>query len=184
MSLGDEFPALLEQARAGEPEAMTRIYRDLAPLVLGYVHGRGSTEPEDVTSETFVSVVKGLAGFIGDETKFRSWVLTIAHRRSADSLRRLGRRREGPLDLDDRGEPVLDLSNGDDQAMARLQVAGVLEAIEGLTDDQRAVLWLRVLSDLPVREVADIVGKPESAVKALHRRAVAAVRRTIGDEIS
>jgi RNA polymerase sigma-70 factor (ECF subfamily) len=50
-----------------------------------------------------------------------------------------------------------------------------------LTDDQRAVLLLRVLADLPVREVAAIVGKPESAVKALQRRAVASVRRRMKD---
>jgi RNA polymerase sigma-70 factor (ECF subfamily) len=108
-------------------------------------------------------------------------VLTIAYRRATDALRRVGRRREDPLDLDDHGGRVFDLASGDDQAMARLQAQGALEAIDQLTDDQRAVLLLRVLADLPVREVAAIVGKPESAVKALQRRAVASVRRRMKD---
>jgi RNA polymerase sigma-70 factor (ECF subfamily) len=181
VSLDEEFPALLQQAKSSDPEAMTRIYRDLSPLVLGYARSLGTLDPEDVASETFVSVVRGLTSFTGDEASFRSWVLTIAYRRSTDALRRAGRRREDPLDLDDHGGRVFDLASGDDQAMARLQAQGALEAIDQLTDDQRAVLLLRVLADLPVREVAAIVGKPESAVKALQRRAVASVRRKMKD---
>jgi RNA polymerase sigma-70 factor (ECF subfamily) len=181
VSLDEEFPALLQQAKSSDPEAMTRIYRDLSPLVLGYARSLGTLDPEDVASETFVSVVRGLTSFTGDEASFRSWVLTIAYRRATDALRRVGRRREDPLDLDDHGGRVFDLASGDDQAMARLQAQGALEAIDQLTDDQRAVLLLRVLADLPVREVAAIVGKPESAVKALQRRAVASVRRRMKD---
>jgi RNA polymerase sigma-70 factor (ECF subfamily) len=181
VSLDEEFPALLQQAKSSDPEAMTRIYRDLSPLVLGYARSLGTLDPEDVASETFVSVVRGLTSFTGDEANFRSWVLTIAYRRATDALRRVGRRREDPLDLDDHGGRVFDLASGDDQAMARLQAQGALEAIDQLTDDQRAVLLLRVLADLPVREVAAIVGKPESAVKALQRRAVASVRRRMKD---
>jgi RNA polymerase sigma-70 factor (ECF subfamily) len=181
VTVGDEFPDLLARAREGDDAALTIIYRDLAPLVLGYARGLGARDPEDIASEAFVSVVKGLAGFEGDERQFRSWVLTITHRRATDDLRRRGRVPADQVSLDDYGDRVFDLTRSDEQALARLQVQGVLEAIDGLTEDQRSVLLLRVLADLPIREVAAIVGKDETAVKALQRRAVAAVRRRLAD---
>jgi RNA polymerase sigma-70 factor (ECF subfamily) len=181
VTLGDEFPHLIDRAQQGDHAALTVLYRDLAPLVLGYARGLGARDPEDVASETFVSVVKGLSRFAGDERQFRSWVLTITHRRATDELRRQGRLPGDRVPLDEYGDRVFDLTRSDEQALARLRVQGVLDAIDELTDDQRAVLLLRVLADLPVREVAAIVGKEETAVKALQRRAVAAVRRRLED---
>jgi RNA polymerase sigma-70 factor (ECF subfamily) len=181
VSRDDDFPDLLERARHGESEALTAIYRDLSPLVLGYARGLGTPEPEDVASEAFVSVVKGLPRFTGDERQFRSWVLTITHRRATDELRRQGRRPQEVGTLDEYGTLVFDRTRSDEQALSSLRIQGVLDAIDQLTEDQRAVLLLRTLADLPVREVAEIVGKEESAVKALQRRAVAAVRRRLGE---
>src|ERR671915_95488 len=86
--LGSEFPRVLNEARAGDDKAWEEIYRSLAPLVLGYLRARGAREPEDLTSEVFVAVVKSLERFKGDEHAFRTWVLTIAHRRLVDDLRR------------------------------------------------------------------------------------------------
>jgi len=177
--IGDDFPRVLAAAQTGDKDALTTIYRDTAPLVLGFARSRGTFEPDDITSEVFVSVVKGIAGFDGDEQHFRSWLLTIAHHRVVDALRRQGRRPEDPVPTDELGERVLVLTDGESEAMQRLRAAGVLEAIDRLTEDQRAVLLLRVLADLPVRDIAAVVGKPESAVKALLRRAIASLHRLV-----
>lgn len=177
--IGDDFPRVLAAAKAGDHDALTTIYRDTAPLVLGFARSRGAYEPEDITSEVFVSVVRGIDGFDGDEQHFRSWLLTIAHRRVVDALRRQGRRPEDPVPTDELGERVLLLTDGESEAMHRLRATGVLDAIDRLTEDQRAVLLLRVLADLPVRDIAAVVGKPESAVKALLRRATASLHRLL-----
>lgn len=182
MTIGDDFASVLSRARAGDHDALAIIYRDTAPLVLGYARSRGAVDPEDVTSEVFVSVVRGIGRFTGDEARFRSWVVTIAHHRVVDGLRRQGRRPEDPVPTDELGQRVLLLTDGESEAMQRLRSQGVLEAIDQLTDDQRSVLLLRVLADLPVREIAAVVGKPESAVKALLRRATASLGRLLASE--
>ncbi len=181
--IGDDFPEVIADARAGDHGAIERIYRDVAPLVIGYLRSNGAREPEDAASDVFVSMLGRLATFTGDERQFRSWLLTITYRRMVDQLRRSGRRPEDPVPVDEMGERAFDLTDGESEAMSRLRVQGLLDAIDGLTDDQRAALMLRVLADLPVRDVADIMGKPESAVKALLRRASATLaRRLEGDE--
>ena len=48
-----------------------------------------------------------------------------------------------------------------------------------LSEDQRAVLLLRVVGDLSIEEVAKAVGKRPGAVKALQRRGLAAIRREL-----
>jgi RNA polymerase sigma-70 factor (ECF subfamily) len=180
--IGPSFPEVLAAAQTGDPEAIEAIYRDVAPLVLGYLRSNGARDPEDTSSEVFLSMVTRLPAFTGDERQFRSWLLTIAYRRMVDDIRRRGRRPEDPVPTDELGERMLVLTDGESEAMARLRSRGVLEALESLTDDQRAALMLRVLADLPVRDVAEIMGKPETAVKALLRRAFAALERLLPRE--
>lgn len=181
VTLGDAFASTLEAARVGDEGALERLYRDTAPLVLGYARANGSRDPEDVAQEVFVALVTGLRGFRGDERSFRSWLLTITHRRLVDDLRRRGRRPMAAADDSALAErPAPGSVAGD--ALARLDAAGVLEAIDSLTDDQRAVLLLRTLADLPIADIAVVVGKPESAVKALLRRAFAALNRRLATE--
>jgi DNA-directed RNA polymerase specialized sigma24 family protein len=50
----------------------------------------GAREIDDLTSETFLGVVRAIPRFRGDEGQFRSWVFVIAHRRLQDERRRLG----------------------------------------------------------------------------------------------
>jgi RNA polymerase sigma factor (sigma-70 family) len=178
----DDFADVLSAAKAGDDAAVTQLYRDAVPRVLGYVRAQGAPDAEDVVSEVFVSMVRNLGTFDGDEDDFRGWLFTIAHRRVVDDRRRRGRRLEAPASLE-----VLDDAggiggDGETEALGRLRARGVLEVVDDLTPDQRTVLLLRVLADLPIAEIATIVGKGEPAVKALLRRGLASLGRRIEDD--
>ena len=177
--IGHAFPAVLEAARTGQRSAFEAIYRDLAPGVLGYLRGQRAAEPEDLASEVFVGVVRGLPGFRGDERAFRSWVFSIVHRRLIDERRRLARGREHPVDPSVLAGPLAgtSLADAEEEAMARLGQASAVRALDALTGDQRSVLLLRVLGDLSVEEVAGLLGKRPGAVKTLQRRALASLAR-------
>jgi len=175
--LGDDFGRTLDAARAGADWAWVRIYRDLAPAVLGYLRGRGAGDPEDLTGETFLQVVRDLPRFAGDERAFRSWVFVIAHHRLLDERRRRARR---PVELTpDPPNPAGWSGDAEAEALDAVAAERVRRIIEQLGPDQRDVLLLRVLGDLTVVEVARIVGKSPGAVKALQRRALDAVRRAV-----
>ena len=179
MTLGPAFPDTLEAARAGAPWAWTTLYRDVAPSVTGYLRAHGAREAEDLTSEVFVAIVRGIAEFKGDEAGFRSWVFVIAHRRLLDERRRYVRH---PVDLV-HGE-VLDtpVEGADVEALGRISVEQIQALFSQLTDDQRDVLLLRIVAGLTVEEVAEIVGKRAGAVKALQRRGLATLARMISKE--
>jgi RNA polymerase sigma factor (sigma-70 family) len=175
--MGEAFDAVLAAARLGETWAFERIYTELAPSVIGYLRAQGAVEPEDVAQEVFVGLVRNLGRFVGDEPAFRSWVFTIAHRRLTDERRRRGRTKEDPVDeiadIAATAAPTGAVTGLDaaDEALGRIGSERVHRLLDRLTADQREVVVLRVLADLSVSQVADIVGKNEGAVKTLQRRA-------------
>lgn len=174
--IGEQFPDILLAAQSKAGWAFERLYRTLAPAVAGYLRLQGSPEPEDLTNQVFLSAFRSIGSFEGDEERFRSWLFTITHRRLTDERRRLARRppTTGAHDLtaaESRGGDV------EDEALGRMSVERVRRLCEGLPPDQRDVMLLRIVSGLPVEQVADALGKSPTAVKALQRRAVASLRR-------
>ena len=107
---------------------------------------------------------------------FRSWVFTIAHHRLIDARRHSARR---PVDLS--AEPPEPIGHADDAADEALAGSGSRRSRGSweLSEDQRAVLLLRVIGDLSIEDVAKAVGKRPGAVKALQRRGLAAVKREL-----
>jgi len=173
----EEFRTVLVAARAGGGWAFERLYRDLAPTVAAYLQVQGAVEPEDLTSEVFIGVVRGLERFSGSEAEFRSWVFTIAHRRLIDERRRAGRRPR-PDELVD--ETVV-AAGGDveDDALVRLSTSRVRELCARLSVDQRDVLLLRLVAGLTLEQVATTAGKSVGATKAFQRRGLAALQREL-----
>ena len=174
MRTGLPFDDVLTAAQAGAGWAFEVLYRDLSPVVTGYLRLHGAAEPDDLASETFLGVFTGLSSFRGDEEALRSWVFTIAHRRLIDDWRRRSRR---PQLTDDETDLAL-LPGGDaeDDALIRVGTEDVHRMCAGLPDDQRSVLLLRVLADLTVEQVAGVMGRSVGSVKALQRRGLRTLR--------
>jgi len=182
---GGQFDAVLTAARDGAPWALERMFSALAPVVTGYLRIQGSAEPEDLTSEVFVAVLRNLTDFHGDEAGFRSWVFTIAHRRLLDERRRRARR-PPPDHLPDTADVfAAELTAPDDVEGAidrSLGVERVRTLCGRLVPGQRDVLLLRLLGDLNVEQVAETLGKTTGAVKALQRRGLLAIGRLLDRE--
>jgi RNA polymerase sigma factor (sigma-70 family) len=173
----DAFSTVLLAAQAGASWACTNLWADHAPAVFAFLRARGSHEPEDLTSEVFLTVFEQLQRFRGGEAEFRTFVFTIAYRRLVDELRRRSRRgthEEFDEQLDGRRVP-----SAEQQAIESIADASTRALLDQLPPDQRNVMVLRVVADLTVEQVAEIVGKRPGAVKALQRRALIALRKKL-----
>jgi RNA polymerase sigma-70 factor, ECF subfamily len=176
----ERFDSLLEAARDGNEAAWQELYDGLAPVVLGYLRANGAPDPEDVLGEVFLQVARDIARFDGEERGFRSWVFTIAHHRLIDARRHSARR---PVELSpEPPEPADSADDAADEALARIGLEEVQRVLATLSEDQRAVLLLRVVGDLSIEDVAKAVGKRPGAVKALQRRGLAAVKRAMAQK--
>ena len=148
------------------------MYLRWAPAVRGYLRGQGVPDPDDVLSEVFLQVARSLPRFTGTDEEVRPWVFAIARNRVIDAHRRRAARpavsatpvpeqvapeREGPIDPE------------------------LVAALGRLTPEQREVVVLRFVADLPVEEVASLTGRTEGAVKSMQHRALTQLARTLRD---
>ena len=170
------FASVLASAQLGGQRAWTMLYNELAGPVLGYLRVQGAAEPEDLLGEVFLHVARKIGTFEGDAAGFRSWVFMVAHNRVIDERRRRGRR---PVQLvtPEQLEPVEAKVDVETAVMNSVATDRVNALLSKLTPDQRAVLHLRMVGGFTIDEIATIVAKPPGAVKALQRRALAALKR-------
>jgi RNA polymerase sigma factor (sigma-70 family) len=174
------FDEVLAAARRDERWALEEIYRALGQVVINYLRAQGSAEPEDLASEVFVGLLRNLHTFDGDEAGFRSWVFTIAHRRLQDERRRL--HRQPPL-IPIAEAPDSPAPDDVEGAVTHSLDAELVRAIcARLAPDQRDVVLLRLLGQLPIDDVATALGKSPGAVKALQRRGLLAIGRLLERE--
>jgi RNA polymerase sigma factor (sigma-70 family) len=170
---------MIDAARGGDEHAWAEIYGELAPAVLGYLRGSAAPDPEDTLAETFLQVARDLRRFEGDWQRFRAWVFTIAHHRLIDARRSVARR---PVDLvEEVPEPLAEAApDAAELAIDRVSAADMRRVLAALSDEQRAVVLMRVVGDLSIAQVAEALGKQPGAVKQLQRRGLAAVKRELG----
>ncbi|MCU1601365.1 MAG: polymerase subunit sigma-70 [Frankiales bacterium] len=168
---------LLPPAQAGEAWALTALYEQLAPKVAAYLRARGASEPEDLTSEVFLTVFPKLATLTGGAAGLRTFTFSVAHARLVDDLRRRGRR-EPTVPYEPAGDPRTSPS-GEDEAVTNLQAERVRALLDRLLPDQRDVLVMRILGDLSIEQVAQALGRSEGAVKQLQRRGPLALRAAL-----
>ena len=147
-----------------------RAYRDLAPAVLGYLRSQCARDPEDLLGEVFLQVTRDLARFRGDRDDLRRWVFTIARHRLVDDSRRWARRPQ-----------VLDRELPDTAAPPPTDALDpeLVAALALLTGDQREVIALRFIADLPLEVVAKVTKRKVGAVKALQHRGLATLGRIL-----
>jgi len=167
--LGGCFGSVLAAAVGGDEQAFARLWRDLHPGLLRYLRVVVPDAAEDVASETWLEVVRGLGQFTGDETGFRSWVFTIARHRALDDRRRHARRFAVPLPV----ELAVGWQGADDpadQVVEGLSTRAALAVIAQLPHDQAEVVLLRVVAGLGVEQMARLLGKRPGAVRVLAHR--------------
>jgi RNA polymerase sigma-70 factor (ECF subfamily) len=149
------------------------LYRRLSAPVLGYLRASGRPDAEDILGEVFLQVARDLGGFpqADDPEAVRRWVFTIARNRVLDAARR------------DRRRPSIDGASVPDHPArppADLPDPELVAALRRLTDEQREVLALRFVADLPLEDVARLTGRSAGAVKAMQHRALEQLRSSLG----
>jgi RNA polymerase sigma-70 factor, ECF subfamily len=176
--LGDAYDDTIAEARDGSSVALGAIYRDLFPSVLAYLRVRAPADAEDLASDVFLDVARGLPRFAGDEGSFRGWVFTIARRRAIDSARRRSRRATDVVPADVL-EAMVATDDTAEQALDQLQSADALALVRRLPAGQAEVLLLRVVAGLSVDETAAALGRRAGAVRVAQHRALRRLARML-----
>jgi RNA polymerase sigma-70 factor (ECF subfamily) len=165
----DDVKGVTEQP-AGDA-GLLGLYDRALPQVYGYLRPRCDNQgmAEDLSAETFLAAVAA-ARRPNPPPIDVAWLIGVARHKLVDHWRRVAResrnlRLAGP-------EPALD--DPWDVELDALRARAVLDT---LGPHHRAVLTLRYLDDLPVAEVAELIGRTLHATEGLLVRARSAFRR-------
>jgi RNA polymerase sigma factor (sigma-70 family) len=195
-----DLPLVRGMAR-GDEAALRTLYARHRRGVWAYVLGQvgDPSLAEEVLQDVMLAAWRG-AGAFRAESKVRTWLLTIAHNRAQNAVRRrnvpgvplgtlggLGSGdRDGADDCDDCDDGAavpggeVEAGRDDHAADAALVSADarfdLLAAVDALASDHRAVLDLVFFHDLSVAEAAQVLGVAAGTVKSRLFRARAALR--------
>ena len=149
--------------------ALPRVYRYLLARC-----GGDADLAEELTQQTFVEAVRGRARFDGRSDAV-TWLCGIGRHKLVDHFRKSRRDTERQLHI------VSEWSAGQSQAWSQHELrSGIETALAKLAGEQRIVMILRYLDQMPVREIASTIGRSEKATESLLSRARDAFRRAYG----
>jgi RNA polymerase sigma-70 factor, ECF subfamily len=169
---------LVERAQLGDRSALEELYLIHFDRIYSYLHmSVGSRhDAEDLTTQTFVKMLESIGRFRWQSVPFSAWLFRIAHNLAMDHFR--ARRRWQPEE--EIPEPAGSEENSaEEQALASIGDATLLELIARLSPEQRQVLTLKFVFRFSNGEAAAILEKTEGAVKSLQHRALVSLQKHV-----
>ena len=160
---------LARQARAGSTAAFGRLVSLHHQRVFAFLLAltRQRQDAEDLTQETFLRAWSKFHRY-DPEQPLLPWLFTLARRLSISALRR---KRPVPAEAVEVGA-----TGSDNRALWLWETAKA-----DLTADSYTALWLHYREEMPLKEVATIMGKREGAIKVMLHRARATLAAKVRD---
>lgn len=175
-----EEDSLVQRAQEGDKQAFSLLYETHFDRVYRYVAFKTGDriEAEDMTQQVFLKAYQSLPGYKFKGTPVSSWFFRIAHNLIVDHLRKKTKQQENQVMSFDETTVT-----GGDDPQAATEINFDMEMLSSaslhLTSAQQEVISLRFAGDLPIAEVARLMGKSEGAIKALQHSAIASLRKTM-----
>ena len=160
-------PELLAAWRAGDSQAGDRLFERHHRSILRFFANKAGPDCEDLIQSTFLGCLEGLDRFRGDSS-FRTLLFAIAWNKLRKHYLDSGRAPD-PLDpVEDpmaASAPTFGTMLGARQEQALLRVA-MLQ----LPEDTQVMLELHYWEAMPVKEIAEVLGRTVGAVKTRMKR--------------
>jgi RNA polymerase sigma-70 factor, ECF subfamily len=185
--------ALMIRFQSGDRSAFTLLVRRHQSPLYNFAlrQLRSPSAAEEVVQDAFVRVVHNAAEF-KHASRFSTWLYTITRNLCIDHVRKRSLRNHPSLDEPKNGGeggdgPTLGERTADGRANVERTAVGaeirerLLAAVDELPDEQREVFLLREVSNVPFKEIAEIVGVPENTVKSRMRYALERLQTALSD---
>ncbi len=179
----EEDQQIIARARAGDGGAFSQLVQQHQELAFrtAYLIVGDPAEAEDAAQEAFLKAYRALDRFRLD-APFRPWLLEIVANQARNHRRAAGRRAH--LALRAAGGVLSGEAAPSPEAAALLheQRRRLMEAVDGLPDQERLAVAGRYLLELSEAELAAVLGCPRGTVKSRLSRALARLRAQLAEQ--
>ena len=181
-----ELIAALRQQDAAAFQQLFSLYADkIYRLALSLLHDE--TEAEGVVQDSFMRVIERIDQFEG-RSQLGTWIYRIAHNLTQDRLRR--RQRIGYFNEDDdesdfSPQILVDWSSSPEEALSTTELTeAIIQAVDTLSLNLRAVFILRDIDGLSTEETAAALDLSAAAVKVRLHRARLQIREILSAQFA
>lgn len=181
-SVEAEPDQLIAQAAAGNREAFGRLYEQHSVRVFrhAYFLTGDVTLAEDLTAQTFLKALEAIGRYEDRGVPFIAWLLRITVNLAINYKKALknGAHAQLPEQLED------DDALGSPEKSCTMKSEGerVWTKVQELPAEQRQVIVMRFMQDLPYSDVANVLGKSVGAVRVIQFRALNNLRNLMRED--
>jgi RNA polymerase sigma-70 factor (ECF subfamily) len=167
-------------------DTLVRLYRPRLQRYVAFSLGDEDLA-ETITQECFLKAYQGRASFRGD-CSVSTWLFSIANNLIRDQLRtkKFQFWRKARAQAIEISELASFLPSGASSPetilLVKERAKRVVEALGGLSVNQRRVFLLKFSEEMELDEISKTIGMPINTVKTHLRRAVMAIRAELGGE--
>lgn len=161
---------LIVLVQSMDAEALDTIYQRHATVVfsLAYRMCGAREQAEEVTQDTFLAVWHNASAYAPGKGSVRNWILSIAHNKAIDALRKSSRR-EGRAASDEVLQYLPAVDNTERDALRGEEAERVQGILQELPQAQRQVIELAYFGGFTHQEIAVMLELPAGTIKGRMR---------------
>ncbi|UCG83116.1 MAG: sigma-70 family RNA polymerase sigma factor [Dehalococcoidia bacterium] len=166
--------------RRNKEAQLASLYESCYDRISRYAFVRlgDQAEAEDLAGEVFLKALESLDSYKERGVPMQAWLFKIAHNLIVDHFRKSAKQKTVSIDTVN----VKTESDPEEQAMAELEIARVMNALGRLTESQQKVIELRVFGEMTSEEAGHILNKRAGTVRELQSAAIRALRNLLNEE--
>jgi RNA polymerase sigma-70 factor, ECF subfamily len=177
--IGRRFPQVLKAVAGGDEDVFGVLWHELQPRLLRYFTVMAPAAAEALAAQTWLGVVDGLGQCCGSEPAFRAWVFSLARHQLLDWRRRGACIPTERLPTADSLQPIADDACAA-TTLDALSPGAALGLVATLPTDQAEAITLRVVAELDVGQVAELMGERPDTVRVLIHRGLRRLAERLG----
>jgi len=169
---------LVEKARKGEGEAFGSLYDKYFDSIYRFIYLKtgNKTDAEDLSHQVFLSAWQKIENYQFRGFPFSSWLYKIALNAVIDHWRT--RKPSVSIDLV-KDDLLSELPAFHEEVDQKFSLVLVKNAIAKLEPDQQDVIVMKFVDELSNKEISDVLGKSEGAIRVIQHRALRQLKKLI-----
>jgi len=178
----DPLTTLAVRMKKGDRKAAAALYDELSPKVYGFFFtrtGRRETA-EDLSQDMFLKLVEKVDSFDETRGRFVVWFWQVARNLLVDYYRE---KKEVAFSAFEESQvEAMSITEAPDLD-GRLGYRKVQHLVKSLSEEEKELFELRFVAEMPYREVSEIMGKSEIALRVAASRIKGRIKKELKDEI-
>ena len=141
---------------------ITKVYSKCISLL------KNEVKAQDAAQEIFIKIFTNLSKF-NKKSKFSTWVYSITYNFCIDIIRKQKKTNKLFSDEENEGKEIIE--EIDDKVLLEMELERLKVILDLLNIDDKSVLIMKYKEGLSIREISQVFGKTESAIKMKIKRA-------------